>query len=168
MSNTALIQSIETEMIALQSGIMLKLSNLKTDLVDAARMGANLQDFVNAWHENASPSSPEEAANKLHSLGLQDHVLAFAKRAAAAKRRGLLEDPAQLLFAFAGEPAEATSITPVSHANDPVMKTISQCTRIRQFFDEWTKRQPVEKWDEAVKRSVKQQLQPMVELFEKL
>lgn len=165
---STLIDSIETEICELHQVAATKLDYLKTIVVQTAHIGANLGDYIEQLAKANRLKSPEELANKLHALGLRDDVTQFAKRAASARKRGILDDPAQLQFALADCQAQAPKGPGQQQSANEVMRTMSQCGRMRQFFDEWTKREPVETWDAVVKQSVREQLQPLAELYGRL
>lgn len=167
--STELIDSIEAEICQLHHDVAIELDDLKTSVVKVAHLGANLGDYIEQLVKAHRIKSPEELTNKLHALGLRDDVTQFAKRAASARKRGILDDPAQLQFALADCQAQAPKgAQGQQHGANEVMRTMSQCGRMRQFFDEWTKREPVETWDAVVRQSVREQLQPLAELYGRL
>ena len=166
--NTELLASLEGEIITMHETVAAKLDDLKANVIDTACLGANLGDYVEEWAKASRLKSPEEIANRLHGLGLRDDVARFAKRASSARKRGMLDDPAQLQFALADTQAQADKGQGQRHEANEVMRTMSQCGRMLQFFDEWTKRQPVEQWDAVVRQSVREQLQPLVQLYGRL
>lgn len=163
-----LIDSIEAEIVELHLAVATKLDDLKANVIETAGLGANLGDYIEQLAKAHRLKSPEEIANKLHALGLRDDVARFAKRASSARKRGMLEDPSQLQFALADTQAQADKGQGQRHEANEVMRTMSQCGRMRQFFDEWTKREPVESWNAVVRQSVREQLQPLAELYGRL
>ena len=166
--NTELLASLESEIVTLHETVAAKLDDLKANVIETATLGANLGDYVEQWIKAYKLKTPEEVTNCLRAFGLRDDVTRFAKRASSARKRGMLDDPSQLQFALADTQAQADKGQGQRHEANEVMRTMSQCGRMRQFFDEWTKREPVETWDDVVRQSVREQLQPMVELYGRL
>jgi hypothetical protein len=60
------------------------------------------------------------------------------------------------------------SSKPKLRVRNEVMEAMCKVGKLRQFFDEWTKREPVESWDKAVRQSIIDQLQPLVGLHTEL
>lgn len=167
-NNTELITSLEGEITDLHNAVAQRLDDLKRDVMEVAAHGANLGDHLDTWARTLK-LSPVEVANRLATLGLRADVTLFAKRAAHARRRGLLDDPAQLQFALAdADEADRASKAPVWHGNTEVMRLMSQTTRLRQLVNGWLEREPVERWDATVRRSVREQLEPLAKLYNAL
>jgi len=166
--STELINELEFEIRELYNQVVGDVESCKKMVVSTATAGANLGEYIQQWAHETRAASPEEAWNKLRALdpSFREDIFRFARRAMQARKRGQLDDPAQLQFLLADSDGRSNS-EPKATTNE-VMHVVSQCTKVRSYITGWTSREPVEKWNDTVKQAVREQLKPLAELYAQL
>lgn len=153
------LTTCDEQLIIKANDIKSRLQSLRGDAVALAHDGANLGDLLIAWRD---------AGGKLLPPEVTEDVTRFALKASSSRRRGLIDDPAQLSFALAIDGPEPR-IKPAIHRehNEP-MEATTKAQALRLYITTWTEREPLEKWDDGTRRALKADLEPLAQLWAKL
>jgi len=153
------LTTCDDQLITQANSIKTRLTNLRGDAVALAHDGANLGDLLIAWRD---------AGGKLLPPDVTEDVTRFALKASSARRRGLIDDPAQLSFALALDGPEPRIKPPVHREHNEPMEATTKAQALRLYITTWTEREPLDQWDEGTKRALKADLQPLAELWARL
>lgn len=167
------IKAEEAEIERLSKQLADDLDNLREEVCEVARRGAELGRHVEGWKHDAKVKTDEEFWNRLRKLSphIRQDVIRFSLRAVSAQRKcAALDDPSQLTFVLAapGEQAGNERSTPQSRETNELLLLTNQCQRTLGFIREWQERQPVNQWPAAVRNSAREVLAPLVKLWEEL
>ena len=169
--NTELVTSYETEILAIHEELAAGLDQLRQDVCTLAHRGADMGDHIAAWSKETHAKA-DEVWTRLQALAphVREDVIRFALKSSNARKRGMLDDASQLVFALAGTATtqDAGTEPPVKHAPNEIALLTNQVQRALGFVREWQEKQPVARWSAGVKESVRSTLKPLVELYEKL
>lgn len=165
------IKAEEAKIEELHHQLAEQLDDLRRDVCEVARHGAELGRYVEGWRQSSKVKSDEEFWNKLRKLNsrLREDVIRFSFRSLAAQRKcAALDDPSQLTFALACEQAGQERATPQRRETNELMLLTNACQRTVAFVREWQQREPLQQWADTVKQSARDLLEPLVELYEQL
>lgn len=153
------LTTCDAELIAKAQDINQRLTNLRGDAVALAHDGANLGDLLIAWRN---------AGGKLLPPEVTEDITRFALKASSSRRRGLIDDPAQLSFALAIDGPEPRIKPALARVHNEPMEATTKAQALRLYLASWTEREPLEAWDDGTKRALKADLQPLAELWARL
>jgi len=97
-----------------------------------------------------------------------EDIIRLINRASSARRRGLIDDPAQLTFALTGDGITPRIAPAQKRTINEVMEATTKAHALRLYLREMTDRQPLDKWDSATRRAIKADLEPIVEMWKQL
>lgn len=97
-----------------------------------------------------------------------EDIIRLINRASSARRRGLIDDPAQLTFALTGDGITPRIAPAQKRTHNEVMEATTKAHALRLYLREMTDRQPLERWDVATRQAIKADLEPIVEMWKQL
>lgn len=135
---------------------------------------------VTAWRRQL-PSLMHEAADLGDKIAARTALGAFVlpacatediirliNRASSARRRGLIDDPAQLTFALTGDGITPRIAPAQKRVHNRVMEMTTKIHAVRLFWREMADEMPIAKWDSAMRQAIKADLEPLVEMWKSL
>ena len=97
-----------------------------------------------------------------------EDIIRLINRASSARRRGLIDDPAQLTFALTGDGITPRIAPAQKRVHNEVMEATTKIHAVRLYLREMADKVPVSQWDVAMKQAIKADLEPLVEMWRAL
>ena len=97
-----------------------------------------------------------------------EDIIRLINRASSARRRGLIDDPAQLTFALTGDGITPRIAPAQKRTHNEVMEATTKAHALRLYLREMTDKTPLERWDVATRQAIKADLEPIVEMWRAL
>ena len=97
-----------------------------------------------------------------------EDIIRLINRASSARRRGLIDDPAQLTFALTGDGITPRIAPAQKRVHNEVMEATTKIHAVRLYLREMADKVPVSQWDVAMKQAIKADLEPLVEMWRTL
>lgn len=155
-----------------------------TELIECDKdLAVEIEDFgnqVNVWRKSL-PSLMHRAADLGDKIAARtaigsfvlpacatEDIIRLINRASSARRRGLIDDPAQLTFALTGDGITPRIAPAQKRTHNEVMEATTKAHALRLYLREMTDRQPLERWDVATRQAIKADLEPIVEMWRSL
>ena len=128
--------------------------------------------LVNLMHRCADIGDKIAARTAIGSFVLPacatEDIIRLINRASSARRRGLIDDPAQLTFALAGDGITPRIAPAQKRTHNEVMEATTKIHAVRLYLREMADKVPVERWDAGVRQAIKADLEPLVEIWKSL
>jgi len=158
MNDTELIE-VQTELRARHDKVADILADVRKLTVSGGREAADLGDYMMALKASGMHTLPD---------WFQEDVTRVAGRALSARRRGLLDDPAQLTFILTGDGITPRIAPAQKRTHNEVMEATTKIHAVRLYLREMADKVPVERWDAGMRQAIKADLEPLVEMWKQL
>lgn len=146
-------------------------------------LAVEIEDFgnqVHAWRKSL-PSLMHRAADIGDKIAARtaiggfilpacatEDIIRLINRASSARRRGLIDDPAQLTFALTGDGITPRIAPAQKRVHNEVMEATTKIHAVRLYLREMADKVPVAKWDQGMRQAIKADLEPLVEMWKSL
>lgn len=97
-----------------------------------------------------------------------EDIIRLINRASSARRRGLIDDPAQLTFALTGDGVTPRIAPAQKRTINEVMEATTKAHALRLYLREMQDKTPLAQWDTATRQAIKADLEPLVEMWRAL
>ena len=159
MSNTTELIECDAELESDIAAFGLEINGWRRQLPELMHQAADLGDKIAARTAIGGFILPACAT---------EDIIRLINRASSARRRGLIDDPAQLTFALTGDGITPRIAPAQKRTINEVMEATTKAHALRLYLREMTDRQPLDKWDSATRRAIKADLEPIVEMWRAL